>query len=142
MLSNSEHHPEDEVLEKYALGVLPETRTVELEEHLFTCASCRERLSGLERFITGLRGLSRGSDAKPIDETHMTDFGPVRLWVRKSGSDVWTAELCVRGVETREEFPTAFEANDFLARRFREQFPDHHCLKECGPTGAGAARDY
>ncbi len=139
MTPNREHHPEDETLEKYALGVLDEARIIELEEHLFTCVACRGRLTEIEKFITGLRGLSRGSDAKPIDETHMTDLGPVRLRVHKSRADTWTAELCGNDVDTRQEFPTAFEANNFLARRFREQFPDHRCAKECGPTGTAKA---
>lgn len=44
------HFP-DELLERYAMGKLCEEESAPLEEHLFICAACRDRLEALDEFI-------------------------------------------------------------------------------------------
>jgi anti-sigma factor RsiW len=134
MNPNRNEHPEDELLEKYALGALSDASALDVEGHLFVCESCRARLAAAERFIAGLRGLSHGSDARPMDETHVTESGPIRLRVEQSQRDEWMAVFSGGGVELSERFGTAFEANAFLLQRFQEMFPLHRCGERCGAT--------
>jgi hypothetical protein len=134
MSTGTNQHLEEELLEKYAVGALADADTLDVEQHLFVCNPCRGRLAELEKFITGLRGLRHGSDASPMDEVHLTDSGPVHLLVRKSQLEGWTALLAAGGVEKSETFDTAFEANGFLRRRFRKEFPGHRCLQQCRST--------
>lgn len=134
MSTGANQHLEDELLEKYALGALADADVFEAEQHLLVCNTCRSRLAETEKFITGLRGLRHGSDASPMDEVHFTDAGPVHLLVQKLQAERWTALLAAAGVEKSGNFDTAFEANGFLRRCFREQFPGHRCQEKCRTT--------
>jgi anti-sigma factor RsiW len=140
MSPDRQAHPDDELLEKYALGALADATASALEAHLFVCESCRTRLTAAEKFITGLRGLRHGSDAEPIDETHRTKKGTVILRAWQSQREEWTASLSGGGAELNERFRTAFEANAFLLHRFRELYPDHRCGEQCGTTEAQPPR--
>lgn len=51
-------HPDEDLLESYALHTLEEEKASPVEEHLLECASCRERLVGLEEFITAFRSVA------------------------------------------------------------------------------------
>lgn len=132
MNPNRDDHLEDELLEQYALGTLTDSTALAAEGHLFVCEACRTRLAAAERFITGLRGLSHGSDADPLDETHATDAGPARLRVEQGQRGQWTAVFSGGGVELCEHFRTVFEANAFLLGRFQSLFPTHRCGDGCG----------
>ena len=48
-------HFKNDTLEKYALGRLPEARTVSVEEHLLLCGTCRQKLSEVDALIEALR---------------------------------------------------------------------------------------
>jgi hypothetical protein len=48
-------HPNDELLETYALGRLSEAEAAGLEEHLIACGACRDRLVETEDFIAAFR---------------------------------------------------------------------------------------
>jgi hypothetical protein len=48
-------HGTDDQLEQYALGRMPDSDLLPLEEHLIICTVCQERLSEVESFIVGMR---------------------------------------------------------------------------------------
>jgi hypothetical protein len=52
---NSMDHITEDLLERYAMGTLPEAEQVPLEEHLLVCAFCQDRLQIEDDFIAGLR---------------------------------------------------------------------------------------
>lgn len=56
----------DEQLELYALGRLAESEQVFLEEHLFVCASCREKLDGIGDFVQGMRGAGTQTETTAV----------------------------------------------------------------------------
>ena len=59
-----EHHPSEEVLERYLFGVLPEQEIEQVEEHMLICHSCIETAEQLLSFVQSLRS-SLGSSRKP-----------------------------------------------------------------------------
>ena len=48
-------HGTEDLLERYVLGRLPEADVVELEEHLFLCDQCRDKLEEFGAFAPALR---------------------------------------------------------------------------------------
>jgi hypothetical protein len=52
-------HGTDEQFELYLLNRLPESDLALLEEHLFICAACREKLDGVGDFVLGMREAPR-----------------------------------------------------------------------------------
>jgi anti-sigma factor RsiW len=54
----------DELLERYALGGLPERQCAPLEEHLLVCTSCQHRLHRTDEYVNAVRGALR-ADAAP-----------------------------------------------------------------------------
>jgi hypothetical protein len=58
-------HGTDDQLEQYALGRLPDLDLPLLEQHLMTCAACRERLNGIEDFAIGMQD---ALSAKPVPQ--------------------------------------------------------------------------
>jgi hypothetical protein len=56
MLDISNHtHPEEEALERYSLGKLDESEAAPIEEHLFVCHECQDRLAVTDDYIRTLR---------------------------------------------------------------------------------------
>lgn len=55
MPAERDRHPDDEELEDYAMGAHPGEASAELEEHLLTCAECRDRLSETDAYISAMR---------------------------------------------------------------------------------------
>jgi hypothetical protein len=51
----SNHHFDEDLLESYAMGQLPETQACGLEEHLLICHSCQNRLERTDEFIRAFR---------------------------------------------------------------------------------------
>jgi anti-sigma factor RsiW len=51
--------PDDDLLEKYALGRLDEPGAAPIEEHLLICERCQDRLKELDDFVTALRAAVR-----------------------------------------------------------------------------------
>ncbi|HEX8984430.1 MAG TPA: hypothetical protein VF767_03330 [Bryobacteraceae bacterium] len=48
-------HISDDLLETYALGKLQDADLAFAEEHMLVCAECRDRLVGIEAFVSVLR---------------------------------------------------------------------------------------
>jgi hypothetical protein len=67
-------HGTDDQLEQYALDRLPDVDLPRLEEHLMTCATCREKLDEIGDFALGMR------EAAPRQTEW---FGWMRAWMRR-----------------------------------------------------------
>lgn len=50
-------HISEDLLERYAMGTVPEAEQASLEEHLLVCAFCQDRLQIEDDFIAGLRAI-------------------------------------------------------------------------------------
>src|SRR5215210_124744 len=48
-------HPEEEVLERYALGKLDESAAAPIEEHVLVCHECQDRLAAADDYIHTLK---------------------------------------------------------------------------------------
>ena len=48
-------HFSPEVLERYSLGMLPEPRRADVEEHIIMCPHCQTQLEEAENYISVLR---------------------------------------------------------------------------------------
>lgn len=48
-------HPDDEIIERYALGRLGEPELGEVEEHVLICEPCQDRVAAAEEFATVMR---------------------------------------------------------------------------------------
>lgn len=55
MQLESNRHADDECLEKYSIGSLPETELSEVEEHLLVCARCQQRLEEVDAYARAMR---------------------------------------------------------------------------------------
>jgi hypothetical protein len=49
------NHIDEEILERYALGKLGEEDVAPLEEHLFVCHACQDRLDDTDAFVSAFR---------------------------------------------------------------------------------------
>jgi len=58
-------HIEDEVLDLYATGRLPQEQAPEIEEHLLLCGDCRLRLAQADEFALLFREAAVRPDARP-----------------------------------------------------------------------------
>jgi len=58
-------HASEEVLERYALDILPEAELASFEEHLLVCSLCQDRLAETETFIRAMRAAARKVEAAP-----------------------------------------------------------------------------
>jgi hypothetical protein len=48
-------HPNEEILEEYALHGLPEALTAQVEEHLLLCESCQNAVAGTDSFVAAMK---------------------------------------------------------------------------------------
>ena len=55
MQIGSAMHSDEELLEEYAFGRLPEAEAAGIEEHLFICEHCQTRLTGIEEFVNATK---------------------------------------------------------------------------------------
>lgn len=134
LMTSSASHPPEDWLEEYALGRLRGAQLARLEEHLLVCESCRRRLLETEDFIRATRSAAQRLREIPLDFTHDTSDGPVRLLVRQTDDGQWEAAFSGQQLEGARRFPTIAEANDYLLECFREMFPEHRCTDYCGAT--------
>jgi hypothetical protein len=76
-------HIEEEALERYALGKLTEDQVAPLEEHLFVCHECQDRLEAADDLISKLRVAAPLLDAQPAPEPWYERFFriPKLAWV-------------------------------------------------------------
>jgi hypothetical protein len=71
-------------LADYAAGrVFARTTLSELEEHLLLCGECQRLVVKLDNDASSRR--------RPLEITHSTADGPIRLWVEQSLSGGWQA---------------------------------------------------
>src|SRR5690242_6887336 len=59
-------HINEEILDRYALGALPEDVVANVEEHLLVCAACQARLRQADEFSTVFRVAALEPDARPM----------------------------------------------------------------------------
>jgi anti-sigma factor RsiW len=52
-------HVNDEQLEQYVLGDLPEEQLAELEQHLLICGPCQERLARMDAYVASMEAAAR-----------------------------------------------------------------------------------
>lgn len=55
------NHVDEELLEKYSLGRLPDSEVASLEEHLLVCGLCRVQLDAIDVYVRAMRGAMRAS---------------------------------------------------------------------------------
>ncbi len=128
-----QNHFDEDTLEQRALGRLGGPTLAAVEEHLLVCEQCRDRLTEIERFIAAFRGAVRGFATAPLDYTHQTELGPIRLGAFPK-EDQWEALISGSTIEYGRTCDTVQEANRFLLQGFEELFPGHRCTEQCGPT--------
>ncbi len=58
-----DNHPDDEILEQYAMAKLTQGAVEPIEEHIVICAFCQDRLDFTETYLRGMKG-ALASDAK------------------------------------------------------------------------------
>lgn len=133
MTSSASHLPED-WLEEYAFGRLRRAPLARVEEHLLVCEQCRQRLVETEDFMRATRVAAWRLREIPLDITHDTRDGPIRLLARQAEDGAWEASLGGGELEEARRFPTVAEANDYLLECFREMFPEHRCTERCRAT--------
>jgi hypothetical protein len=61
-------HLTEEELEQYCLGGLAEVRLASLEEHLFLCEPCRDRLTETESYVVAMHQASLQWSAEHVEE--------------------------------------------------------------------------
>lgn len=77
------------------------------------------------------RGAARKSRAVPLNCTHLTEDGPIRLLVKRTKKNEWTASFSGPTLEGSRRFKTLREANEYLLKCFDLMFPRHRCTKKC-----------
>ncbi len=127
-----QRHLDEASIESYALGRLRAATLASAETHLRACPHCQRRLQELESFIATLRGAVQDFARRPIDYTHQTTLGPIRLHASRRGRR-WMAIVSGGQIEYGRLFPRVYDANEFLMRAFAELFPEHRCAAECRP---------
>ncbi len=125
-----EDHVAEDLLERYSMRVAFEMEAARVEEHLLLCAACRRRLVRIEEFLADVHAAFADLD-NPIDFTHQTAHGPIRLLVRP-GSDCWVGFLGDNPMP--QEFGALSEANASVRAAFSRLFPGHRCGPRCGDT--------
>ena len=61
-------HFDEELIEAYALGRLPEKEAGDLEEHLLICSVCQERLERADSFVQAFRVAVHAPKAEPMSK--------------------------------------------------------------------------
>jgi hypothetical protein len=72
-------HVQAEELELFCLGGLSEVRFAHVEEHLFLCEICRDRLTETENYVAGMREASRQWTAEHA-QNPAPAVVPIRHW--------------------------------------------------------------
>jgi hypothetical protein len=126
-----ETHLNNTEIDAYVARALAEPALGRVEEHLLICDLCRRRVEALDQCLGTPPGLPDLED--PLDVTHLTPAGLVRLHTRKLPGGGWSAEMSGTSIKRSREFDGAqlLEAKVFLGRVFYEMFPEHACGKGC-----------
>lgn len=110
-------------LESYSLGRLDTSRVDGIEEHLFVCAACTERLVAIE----------------PYNYVHYSKSGPFYSRITRLRNGRFFARHWASGLEGGKEFQSRAAAKAYLSRSFSQMFPGHVCTARCGSTSPGPA---
>ncbi len=127
-------HPGEDVLEAYSLRRLNRRLLARVEEHLLACEACRRRLEEAAGFAEATRVAARRLRDVPLDFTHDTEDGPIRLRAEKTRRGKWLATFSGQLLQGADRFKTVREANEFLLESFRRMFPEHECSDRCRPA--------
>ena len=87
MAPQRNHHLDEEELESYALGTIPEDSASQLEEHLLICEACRRQLSETDTYLLSMRHAGARLQAKQRPER--------RLWMLPRFAPILAAALAV-----------------------------------------------
>ena len=96
MAPQRNHHLDEEELESYALGTIPEDSASQLEEHLLICEACRRQLSETDTYLLSMRHAGARLQAKQRPERRpwiLPRFAPIlaaALAVLVLGIGLWT----------------------------------------------------
>jgi hypothetical protein len=71
------------------------------------------------------------------DIVHLTEDGPIRLAVKRTGRTGWSASFSGPSLEGLRRFSSLAAANRYLRRSFAQMFPEHRCDGGCAPTLEG-----
>jgi len=58
------HHPDEDQIEQYALGVLETAAIPALEQHLLICPACQNRVADMDAEVQGMQAAARELRAK------------------------------------------------------------------------------
>jgi hypothetical protein len=117
-------HISASVLAYYAAGwVFGRTALSELKEHRLLCGECQRVVVKLDSDV-----LPRG---RPLEITHATVDGFIRLWVEQSASGCWLARYTGGQLNGGQEFGSVESARTFTLQSFDEMFPEHVCNHAC-----------
>lgn len=80
-------HPEDDVLEQYAMAQLPAATAESLEEHVLVCASCQDRLDFTETYVRSMKAAMASAEKAPQKQPWLTKAGgwfqmPLPVWAQ------------------------------------------------------------
>src|ERR1700687_4868982 len=75
-----ELHINDELLDQYALGILPEEFLAGVEEHLLICEECQSRLDASDEFAMLFRAAAVQPDARSQRRWRMFWNHPAASW--------------------------------------------------------------
>jgi anti-sigma factor RsiW len=82
----STEHPSEDVIDRYAMGLLDEASAAEVEEHLLGCVRCQNRLVDTDEFVAAFRVVAVEPDVRPASRwQRMRQFGKFS-WLTVAGA--------------------------------------------------------
>ena len=81
-------HATDEIIEKFAMGKLPESEVAPLEEHMLVCHACQDRLEQMDSFLRA----TKAAVAKPPEPSLRGRLATMAAGTPRS---VWAVGLAV-----------------------------------------------
>src|ERR1035441_6056686 len=63
---NANYHLDDEELERYSMGAMPEAAIAPFEEHLLVCEPCQLRLAQTDAYVGAMRQASARLRTEPL----------------------------------------------------------------------------
>lgn len=82
MSGQQKAHPEEEILERFAMGRLDEPELGEFEEHLLQCGHCQERLDEVTEYAGAMRVAARRVAAEVTVAAEVPAEAAWRRWLR------------------------------------------------------------
>jgi len=121
-------HLTNEEMDGLVRATLSRPALTRVEEHLLVCEQCRQCVEELAQLVASL---GAADTPGPLDMTHATADGPIRLQTRRQENGAWRAELCGAEIQSLGTFGSCESANAFVQRVFYEMFPEHVCNAGC-----------